>query len=403
MIIKPSIRSNFFTSSHPLGIQKMMEAYIDDVKKLKPFNGPKNVLIIGGSSGYGLASRISLAYGANANTVSVSFESEPKGKRGGSAGYWNNIFFEHYAKETNHIHKDFNGDAFGLDMKQKVLDYIKETFGKVDLIIYSLASGARKDLESGELVRSHIKPLSKVAKGKTIDLQSMEVVDLNIEPATDQETKDTVFVMGGSDWADWIHFFDQNDALATGFKTISYTYIGGPNTDEIYRRGTLGKAKEDLEQKADQLNQLLKDKYDGEALISSSKAVVSKASVFIPQMPIYVSCLFDVMMAHKLHETTLEHKYRLFKDMVYGDQRIIDEQNRIRLDHLEMDPRVQKETNLLMSSFDDQDVLNLKGAKLFIKEFFNINGFNVDGINYDEDVDIEKLIKDYKTKDYQYE
>ncbi len=402
-MIKPSIRSNFFTNAHPLGIKKMIENYIEETTSLEPFNGPKRVLIIGGSSGYGLASRISLAYGANAHTVNVSYESEPKGKKTGTAGYWNNVFFQHYAKQTKQTHKDFNGDAFSLDMKQKVLDYIKDTFGQVDLIIYSLASGARKNHETGEIIRSYIKPLGQTAYGKTIDLQSMEVVDLSIEPANDQETKDTVYVMGGSDWEDWITFFDQNNALADGFKTIAYTYIGGPNTDNIYRKGTLGKAKEDLEAKAVALSTILNPKYHGEALISSSKAVVSKASVFIPQMPIYVSCLFDVMTAHKLHETITEHKYRLFKDMVYGDKRIVDDKKRIRLDHIEMDERVQEETNRLMTSLQKDDLLLLKGTKMFVKEFFNINGFEVDGINYDEDVDIDKLIETYKTDDYLYE
>ncbi|MFA5471917.1 MAG: enoyl-ACP reductase FabV [Acholeplasmataceae bacterium] len=403
MIIKPSIRSNFFTNAHPIGIKKVIKNYIDDVKNMEKFEGPKRVLIVGGSSGYGLASRISLAYGADAHTVNVSYENEPKGKKTGSAGYWNNIFFQEFAKETKNLHKDFNGDAFSMEMKQKVLDYIKKTFGQVDLIIYSLASGARMNQETNEIVRSHIKPLDKTAYGKTIDLQSMEVIDLNIDPATEQESKDTIFVMGGSDWEDWINFFDQNNALAEGFKTVAYTYIGGPNTDAIYRKGTLGKAKEDLESKAEIMTTWLKDKYQGEALISSSKAVVSKASVFIPQMPIYVSCLFDVMTAHKLHETTIAHKYRLFKDMIYGQKRIVDDKKRIRLDHLEMDQKVQEETNRLMSSFDNQDVFLLKGTKMFINEFYNINGFKVEGINYDEEVDIDELINLYKTEDYVYE
>ncbi len=402
MIIKPSIRSNFFTNSHPIGIKKMMETYVNEVKTFEPYQGPRNVLIIGGSSGYGLASRLSLAFKGGSNTVNVSFENEPKGNKTGTAGYWNNIFFEHYAKETGRIHKDFNGNAFGDELKQKVLTYVKETFGKLDLIIYSLASGARPNPETGDIVKSQIKPVGQKALGQTIDLKSMEVLDLSLDEASEQDIKDTIFVMGGSDWYDWIDLFDQNDALAKNFKTISYTYIGGPNTDQIYRHGTLGFAKKDLEEKASLLNERLKEKYDGEALVSSSKAIVSKASVFIPKMPIYVSCLFDIMKAHKLHETTLEHKHRLFKDMVYGNLRLIDEENRIRLDHKELDPKVQEEVKHFMDTITGDQIFNLKGTKAFIKEFFNINGFEVDGVDEDQDVDIEALLKTYKTEDYDY-
>lgn len=402
MIIKPSIRSNFFTNSHPLGIKKMMENYVNEIKSYDPYQGPHHVLIIGGSSGYGLASRLSLAFKGGSNTINVSFENEPKGNKTGTAGYWNNVFFEHYAKETNRIHKDFNGNAFGIELKQKVLDYVKETFGKLDLIIYSLASGARPNPETGDIVKSQIKPVGQDISGQTIDLKSMEILDLKLEKASEQDIKDTVFVMGGSDWYDWIDFFDKNDALAKNFKTISYTYIGGPNTDQIYRDGTLGYAKKDLEDKALLLNQRLKEKYDGEALVSSSKAIVSKASVFIPKMPIYVSCLFDIMKAHKLHETTLEHKHRLFKDMVYGNLRLVDEKNRIRLDHKELDPKVQEEVKRFMDTIKGDEIFNLKGTKAFIKEFYNINGFDVDGIDEEQDVDIEALLKTYKTEDYDY-
>ena len=402
MIIKPSIRSNFFTNSHPIGIKKMMENYVSEVKTFEPYQGPHNVLIIGGSSGYGLASRLSLAFKGGSNTVNVSFENEPKGNKTGTAGYWNNIFFEHYAKETGRIHKDFNGNAFGDELKQKVLAYVKETFGKLDLIIYSLASGARPNPETGDIVKSQIKPVGQHAQGQTIDLKSMEVLDLSLEPASEQDIKDTVYVMGGSDWYDWIDLFDRNDALAKNFKTISYTYIGGPNTDQIYRHGTLGFAKKDLEEKALLLNEKLRDKYDGEALVSSSKAIVSKASVFIPKMPIYVSCLFDIMKAHKLHETTLEHKHRLFKDMVYGNLRLVDEENRIRLDHKELDPKVQEEVKRFMDTITGDEIFNLKGTKAFIKEFYNINGFEVDGVDEDQDVDIESLLNTYKTEDYDY-
>ncbi|BCR36203.1 enoyl-ACP reductase FabV [Mariniplasma anaerobium] len=400
MLINPSLRSNFFTNAHPIGIKKNMENLIKEVKTYPSFKGPKNVLILGGSSGYGLASRISLAFGSNSNTINVSFERAARSNQSGSAGYWNNVFFRYFTKDSQQKHMDFNGDAYSLEMKQQVLAYVKENFGTLDLIIYSLASGRRNNPETGHIVNSYIKPLGKTAVGKTLDIANMEVVELSIEPASEQETKDTVYVMGGSDWKDWIDFFDQNEALSKNFKTISYTYIGGKNTDEIYRSGTLGKAKEDLELAAYQMNPILKEKYQGEALISSSKSVVSKAGVFIPQMPIYVACLFDVMKAHEVHETTLEHKYRLFKDMVYGHKRILDEKGRLRLDHREMQDEIQDETQKLMNSLDDQAILELNGTKEFLKEFYQINGFDMDGVDYEKDVDLDQLIKTYKPDNY---
>ena len=392
MIIKPSIRSNVFTNAHPHGSEWFIKKQIDEAKSKDTFKGPKNVLIIGGSSGYGLASRIALAFGANANTVNVSYESPPKGKRTGTAGWWNNIFFQKQAKETKNIHKDFVGDAFSKSMKEDVSNFIKDTLGSVDLIIYSLAAGGRKN-DQGELVRSSIKTIKESAEGKTIDIAKQKVKDLTVEPANEQEILDTVFVMGGSDWEEWLHTLDEKALLSEKVKTISYTYVGGETTEKIYRGGTLGKAKEDLENTSKRLHALLKTKYHGEALISSSKAVVTKASVFIPQMPIYVSCLFDVMMDEGVHESILDHKYRLFKDMIYGSKRMIDGSERIRLDHAEMEPSIQKKTSQMMNELDEKSLFNLKGTKTFLKDFYQMNGFMFDEVNYEEEVNLEAFSK----------
>lgn len=391
MLIEPSIRSNIFLNAHPVGCEQFVFDQIQEAKKLPSFQGPKKVLIIGGSSGYGLSSRIALAYGAKSDTLNISFETPPKGKRTGTAGWWNNIYFQHYAKETKHIHKDFVGDAFGSHMKKDVISYIQETFGKLDLVIYSLAAGARFNEETGNLVKSSIKAIGEEALGKTIDLADLHVKDLSIGIATEDEIKDTVYVMGGSAWKDWIMALADHDLLNPGFKTISYTYIGGPTTDKIYRGGTLGKAKEDLEQAAQTMNAYLKDKYQGEALISSSKAVVTKASVFIPQMPVYVSCLFDVMMRKGLHETILEHKMRLFRDMVYGQKRIVDAEGRIRLDHLEMKEDVQQETIEMMLHLSEHELFELHGTQTFIREFNQIHGFGYENIDYNQDVNLDML------------
>jgi enoyl-[acyl-carrier protein] reductase/trans-2-enoyl-CoA reductase (NAD+) len=391
MDIKPSIRSNIFMNAHPLGCKKYIEEQVNQIKTFQPFKGPKNVLIIGGSSGYGLGSRIALAFMANANTINVSFETAPRQNRTGTAGWWNNIYFQQYAKETGNIHKDFVGDAFSSEMKQNVADYIQKTVGSVDLVIYSLAAGARKDEATGNIIKSHIKTIGLPAEGKTIDIADLSIKDLTIQPATEQETEETVFVMGGSDWRHWVEYLDERGVLSPGVKTISYTYIGGTITDTIYRGGTLGKAKEDLENQAKAMNQFLSQKYNGEALISSSKAVVTKASVFIPKMPIYVSCLFEVMTKHGVHETILEHKYRLYKDMVYGNKRIIDPLKRIRLDHLEMDEKIQKETADLMNTHSDESLFELSGTQKFLKDFHQIHGFQFEGIDYEADVDMEEL------------
>lgn len=391
MIIEPSIRSNIFLNAHPLGCKSFVLDQIEEAKRFEKFAGPKKVLIIGGSSGYGLASRIALAFAGGADTINISYETAPKGKRTGTAGWWNNIFFQEFAKETHQIHKDFVGDAFGSQMKKDVLDYIKQHFGKLDLVIYSLAAGARFNENTGNLIKSSIKALGSDAVGKTIDLADLNVKELVIGTATEEEIKDTVYVMGGSAWEEWIQALADQDLLNPGFKTISYTYIGGPTTDKIYRGGTLGKAKEDLEHAAIRMNQYLRSKLQGEALISSSKAVVTKASVFIPQMPVYVSCLFDVMTRNHTHETITAHKYRLYKDMVYGNKRIVDSEGRIRLDHLEMEEVTQKETIHMMTTLSDQEILNLHGTDMFIKEFHQIHGFMLPNIDYEQDTDLEVL------------
>lgn len=395
MKISPSIRNNLFTNSHPTGCEMSVIDQINNIKKEVAFDGPKNVLVIGGSSGYGLATRIGLAVGCNANTINVSFESGPKGKRSGTAGFWNNAAFQKHISTKNNTHKDFLGDAFSNEMKEAVVAYALREFGTIDLVVYSVASGARKNADTGEVVFSKIKSLGKDVIGKTVDIVDNTVHELTVTGADEQEIKDTVYVMGGSDWKNWITILDKNNLLSEQAKTIAYTYIGGETTKAIYRDGTLGKAKEDLEETTKYLNQLLEAKYHGEALVSSSKAVATKASIYIPQMPIYVACLYDVMVKEGVHETIEGHKYRLFKDMVYGSKRIIDEKGRIRLDHLELSDAVQDKTKSLMMQVTDAEIKDLDGYKLFVKDLYNLNGFRNDKVVYDADVNIEELNRVY--------
>lgn len=390
MVIKPMIRSNVFLTAHPAGCYQHAQEQFSEAKRLPSFQGPKEVLIIGGSSGYGFASRVALAVNAGANTINVSYESGPKGERSGTAGWWHNLAFEKLMKDLPSIHHDFVGDAFSNQMKHQVIDHIIKTGRKIDLVIYSIAAGARFDETKQEVVRSHIKTIGEPIIGKTIDIATKSVKEITVTGAIQQEIADTVFVMGGSDWADWMQRLDAASVLAKGVKTIAYTYIGSDSTARIYREGTIGKAKEHLEQTARELNPFLLKKYQGEALISSSKAVVTKASVFIPQMPIYVSCLFEVMRKHGVHETILEHKYRLFKDMVYGDKRLVDDQGRIRIDHQEMDPHIQEEVIEMMRNITDEALLILDGTRRFLDEFHQIHGFGYTNIDYNQPITFEE-------------
>jgi enoyl-[acyl-carrier protein] reductase/trans-2-enoyl-CoA reductase (NAD+) len=392
MIIKPALRSNVFANAHPFGSRQYIKNLFREALGLPKFNGPKRVLVIGGSSGYGLSSRVALAVNAGAHTINVSFESKPKGERTGSAGWWNNIYFQDEAKKLGTTHKDFVGDAFSQDTKDAVKRYIQTEFGgKVDLIIYSLASGARMNPSTQTLIRSTLKAIGEPVQGKTIDIAELQIKDIVVPAATEQEIADTVYVMGGSDWMDWVQQSVDADLLNQGAKAISYTYIGSKNNAKIYREGTIGRAKDDLEMYGKKIDALLKARIRGEGLISVSKAVVTKASVFIPRIPFYVSAMFEVMKKHKVHETILQHKHRLFADMVYGAKRLVDEQGRIRIDHHEMEPTIQKEIDDLSKIYNHENIFSLPGTQQFIEEFYQIHGFRIPGVNYDEDINLDAL------------
>ena len=387
MIIRPSIRSNVFLNAHPKGIQAYIQSLFNEAEKFQKFTGPKNVLIIGGSSGYGLTSRVALAVASGANTLNVSFEGAPSDKKTGSAGFWNNVYFLEEAKKLKTKHVDIVADAFSEQTKKEVIARIKKEFGKVDLVIYSLAAGARPNPKTGDLVRSALKPIGEPIDGDTIDVATKTLKPLHMDAATEEDINNTVYVMGGSDWESWITHLDQANLLDQGIKTISYTYVGSGSMDKIYRAGTIGKAKDDLEATSLRMNVRLKEKYQGESLISSSKAVVTKASVFIPGITSYIACLFDVMKEKGVHETTLAHKHRLFKDMVYGDLRRVDHLHRIRIDHYEMQEDIQEATlNKLKEA--KANIVDLQGTHDFVKEFYNIHGFEFDNVNYEEVIDL---------------
>lgn len=382
MIIKETVKANVCLKAHPVGLKKLVESYFNELQEKKSIDGAKNVLILGGSSGYGLASRIVASEKMHANTFNVCYETAPEKKRTGSAGYWNVKFFNQLSSTKS---VDYNINAFLDEDRHKVVENLKKSGVKIDLVIYSLAAGAK--MTPNGLVESALKPIGKDILGRTIDIGKNTIKDVSIKSATQQEIDNTVFVMGGSDWYKWIEDLSQANVLKKQCKTISYTYIGAEPTKDIYRDGTIGMAKIDLEKTVHKLN----ENFDVEASVVSAKAVATKASVFIPSMPIYAGCLYEVMKKQNVHESITNHIYRLFEEMIYGNSPIIDEEGRVRIDHLEMDSNIQKQTINLMKSLTNEEILNLDGTKEFINEFYQINGFRIKGIDYTKDVELETL------------
>jgi enoyl-[acyl-carrier protein] reductase / trans-2-enoyl-CoA reductase (NAD+) len=366
--MEPKVRRNIFLNCNPEGLKSLMHQQLRDLKSSPRFEAPKHALIIGGSSGYGFASRLVLAE-QGTKTVSVSFEKAPEDEKTGSAGYWNNTYFMEHFKDG---HLDLNQDAFSKETKQDVIKYYQSLGVKIDVIIYSLASGVRPG-PNGELVRSALKPLGKAYTGLHLDVASNSLSEMTLEPATEEETKDTVYVMGGSDFYDWVMACDEAGILSDQVKAMTYSYVGGTFTKPIYRDGTLGKAKDDLEAYTYKLDAHLKRK-GGEAIVARLKAIVTKASMFIPGIAAYGGILFDEMIKRGVHESTLEHVKRLFRDTVYGKQRIFDEEGRLCLDTLELEPSLQETVNERLLHADES-ILSLKGMKIFIDEFYEINGF----------------------------
>ncbi|MFZ1603044.1 MAG: enoyl-ACP reductase FabV [Leptotrichiaceae bacterium] len=394
MIIEPKLKGSLALTSHPLGAYEFVKRQIDYVKKQEKYTGPKKVLIIGSSSGYGLASRISLAFGASADTIGVAFEKGVEGKRVGSAGWWNTIAVSEEIRKEGLVAKNFMGDAFSNEMKKDVIKYIKEEFGgKIDLLVYSLASAVRTDPNTGEMYRSALKSTAKEITGPTINLEkeTMEMGTMGI--ATEEEISSTVKVMGGEDWKLWIEFLDNAGVLTENFKTVAYSYLGPKVTYGIYKEGTIGAAKRDLEGTSDYLNDYLKTKYNGEAYVSLSKALMTKASAVIPIFPLYATLLYKVMKAKGLHEGTIEQKQRLFKDMMYGGKPELDSNRRLRPDNWEMREDVQSEVEAIWDTITPENFKEIGDYEGVREEFMQLNGFDFDNIDYSADVNLEELAK----------
>ena len=387
MIITPMIRNNVCMSAHPVGCERQVRAQIEYAKAHPVENGPRNVLVIGASTGYGMASRIVAAYSAGAATFGFFFERPGTDTRSGSAGWYNNTAFEKAAKGDGLAAYSINGDAFSDEVKTDVVELIREHSKEVDLVIYSLASPMRTAPETGTTYRSVIKPIGSPFSARTLDSVTGEIIDFHQEPATEEEIEATVKVMGGEDWQRWIEVLGNEGLLAPGVITLAYSYIGPPLTDRIYRQGTIGKAKEHLERTARIIDTALQSTA-GRAFVSVNKALVTKASAVIPVVPLYVSLLFKVMKSKGIHEDCIHQIVRLFSERLYsGREVLVDEKGRIRLDDLELRPDVQSEVARLTDEISDDNLHDIADFDGYWKAFLSFHGFGVEGVDYSAEVE----------------
>lgn len=388
MIIKPKTRGFICTTTHPTGCEAHVNEQIARVKADGPVaNGPKKVLVIGASTGYGLASRITAAFGSGAATLGVFLEKPATETKPGSAGWYNSGAFEKAAHAAGLYAKSINGDAFSNEMRDKAIEIIKADLGQVDLVVYSLASPVRKLPDTGELVRSALKPIGNTYKATAVDTSKDILMDAEIEPATEEEIKNTVTVMGGEDWELWMKALKDAGVLADGVKTVSYSYIGTDITWPIYWHGALGKAKEDMDRAAAALRDLLAD-LNGTANVAVLKSVVTQASAAIPVMPLYIAIGFKVMKELGIHEGCIEQINRMFRTQLYKDGGAdLDDAARIRMDDWELRDEVQNKVKEIWPQVTNENIFEITDYQGYKDEFLKLFGFGIDGIDYDADVD----------------
>ena len=386
MIIEPRTRGFICTTAHPTGCAENVKTQIEYVKSKGQLDGPKNVLVIGASTGFGLASRITSAFGSNAATIGVFFEKPPSEGRTASAGWYNTAGFETEAHKVGLYAKSINGDAFSNEIKEKTLQLIKEDLGKIDLVVYSLASPVRTHPDTGVRYKSTLKPIGSSYTNKTVDFHTGEVKEITIEPGSQEDIDNTITVMGGEDWQMWINDLLKADLLSEDFKTVAYSYIGPKLTEPVYRKGTIGGAKDDLEKAAFTITDSLK-KIDGMAYVSVNKALVTQSSSAIPVIPLYISLLYKVMKAEGLQEGCIEQIHRLFNDRLYLGEIPVDEKGRIRIDDWEMKANVQEQVVKLWSQASTETLPAIGDLEGYTTEFFNLFGFKVEGIDYTKEVD----------------
>ncbi|OYD45282.1 trans-2-enoyl-CoA reductase [Sphingobacterium cellulitidis] len=387
MIIQPRTRGFICLTAHPEGAAENIKNQIEYVKsKGEIKNGPKKVLVIGASTGFGIASRISAAFGSGAATIGVFFEKPASEGKLGTAGWYNSAAFEKEAHSAGLYAKSINGDAFSDEIKAQTIELIKKDLGQVDLVVYSLASPRRTHPKTGVQHSSVLKPIEQPFTNKTVDFHTGVVSDISIQPVDSaDDINNTVAVMGGEDWKFWIEDLKAAGVLAEGVKTVAYSYIGPELTYPIYRNGTIGRAKDDLEATVPAINELLKDLH-GISYVSVNKALVTQSSSAIPVVPLYISLLYKVMKEKGIHEGTIEQMQRLFAERLYNDvETPLDDKGRIRVDDLEMRADVQAEVAKLWEQANTENLEEISDIKGYRDDFFQLFGFNFDNIDYNKD------------------
>lgn len=388
MIIKPKVRGFVCVTAHPDGCAAHVREQIDYVKKQGAFkDGPRKVLVIGASTGYGLASRIAAAFGSGAATLGIFFERPSEDGRTATPGWYNSIAFTRAARAAGLYAQNLNGDAFSDELKRQAIDLIRRDLGQVDLVVYSLASPRRTHPKTGVTHKSTLKPVGAPYTNKTVDTDKGVVSEITIEPANAQEIADTVAVMGGEDWEMWIHALDDARVLAPGATTLAYDYVGPEVTWPIYHHGTIGAAKADLRKTAKRLDAHLKVHY-GRAFVSINKALVTQASSAIPVVPLYISLLYKIMKAKGTHEGSIEQIHRLFSTQLYNGGSIrFDGEGRARIDDREMRPEVQAEVGRLWPAVTTANLEQLTDITGYRAEFLKMFGFGLPGIDYDAEAE----------------
>lgn len=382
MIIEPRMRGFICLTSHPKGCEKNVLNQIDYVKSKGKIAGAKKVLVIGASTGFGLASRITSAFGSDAATIGVFFEKAPAEGKTASPGYYNSLAFEAAAKNAGLYAKSINGDAFSNEVKAQTIDLIKADLGQVDLVIYSLASPVRQHPVTGVLHRSVLKPIGDTFSDKTVDFHTGNVSEVTITPCNEEDIANTVAVMGGEDWQMWMDALLSAGVLSEGAMTVAYSYIGPKVTEPVYRKGTIGMAKDHLESTAFKITEDLA-KIGGKAFVSVNKALVTQASSAIPVIPLYISLLYKIMKAKGTHEGCIEQIQRLFSARLYTNGTIpVDEKGRIRIDDWEMDDAVQKEVAELWKGATTENLPAIGDLNGYKSDFLNLFGFGIDGVDY---------------------
>ena len=382
MIIEPRMRGFICLTAHPAGCEQNVKNQIAYVQSKGSIDGPKRVLVIGASTGFGLASRITSAFGSNAATLGVFFEKAPAEGKTASPGWYNSAAFEKEATKAGLYAKSINGDAFSNEVKQQAIELIKADMGQIDLVIYSLASPVRMHPGTGVLHRSTLKPIGGTFTNKTVDFHTGNVTQVSIEPANQEDIDNTVVVMGGEDWSMWMNALKDANVLAEGATTVAYSYIGPEVTEAVYRKGTIGQAKDHLEATAFEISKDLAS-LDGKAYVSVNKALVTQASSAIPVIPLYISLLYKIMKAEGIHEGCIEQIQRLYQQRLYTGQAVpTDDKGRIRIDDWEMREDVQAKVAALWKESTTESLPEIGDLAGYKQDFLNLFGFGFEGVDY---------------------